>query len=181
MEHSYYSYLTELDPESFRNLMNEYGQDVWNLAFVLTRRHELADDITQDVFLNVYQNITSFRGQSSMKTWLLSITRNRSINVLRTAFMRKVTLMDIVAPKTSVPSAEHSALEHTLSEEIWAAVLKLPLKLREVLILHAKYELSTKEISELLKLPEGTVKSRLSRARVKMNTGWKEANHVEGT
>ncbi len=168
-----WNYLERMDADSFRHLMELYGQDVWNLAFTITKKHDLADDVSQDVFLKVYHSIHTFRGKSSIKTWLLSITRNMSINHLRSAFLRRVTLMDRVTVEGDTSSAEKEAMENQFTHEIWTVVLKLPLKLREVLILHAKFDLNTKEIADVLQLPEGTVKSRLSRARQKMNTYWK--------
>lgn len=65
-------------------------------------------------------------------------------------------------------------MERQLSDEVWELVMRMPRKLREVLTLHARHGLSTKEIADVLQLPEGTVKSRLSRARHKMTRMWKE-------
>lgn len=177
MEESYWKHLTVMDAGLLRELMIKYGQEVWNLAFILTKRNDLADDITQEVFLSAYRNIELFRGESSIKTWLLSIARNTSVNYLRSAFMRKVTLMAWVSSKETSPSAEHEALEQFLSDDIWRIVMKLPLKFREVLILAGKYDMSMKEIAGVLGVSEGTVKSRLARARQKVKAYWKE----EGT
>ncbi len=90
-----------------------------------------------------------------MKTWLLSITRNIAINYMRTAFMRKVTLTSWISSQGVGVSAEKEVLEQSVTEEIWRVVLKLPLKLREVLILHAKYELSMKEMASVLVYQKG--------------------------
>jgi len=57
-------------------LMNAYGKDVWNFAFSMTKKWDQADDIAQEVFLKAYRNLHTFRSQSSVKTWLLAITRN---------------------------------------------------------------------------------------------------------
>ncbi|GGG67960.1 RNA polymerase sigma factor [Paenibacillus radicis (ex Gao et al. 2016)] len=173
MEEQYWKYLNGMDADLLRELMEQFGQEVWNLAYILTKRHDLADDITQDVFFNAYRNIRFFRGESSIQTWLLSITRNTSINYLRTAFIRKVTLMEWVSDLGNSPSAEKEVLEQTFSDDIWRMVMELPLKYREVLILFGKYELSIKEIAKTLNISEGTVKSRMSRARKKMNN-WNE-------
>ncbi|RIE03121.1 RNA polymerase sigma factor [Cohnella faecalis] len=159
--------------------MASYGQEVWNLAYLLTRKHEMADDITQDVFLKAHANIRAFRGDSSIKTWLLTITRNLAINSLRTAFMRKVTLVAWVMPQGAGPSAEQEAMDNEWTSRVWLNVLKLPVKLREVLVLHAKYEMSTKDIAKMLQLSEGTVKSRLSRARSKMSEYRRESEEYE--
>ncbi|MBJ6362647.1 RNA polymerase sigma factor [Paenibacillus sp. GCM10012307] len=150
MDDSDWKYVEQMDTDGLQHLMSAYGQDIWNLAFLLTKRHHLADDITQDVFIKVYQSIHLFRGASSMKTWLLSITRNIAINYLRTAFMRKVTLTSWISTQGVNASAEKEVLEQSVAEEIWRVVLELPLKLREALILHAKYELSMKEIASVL-------------------------------
>ncbi|MFF2089197.1 RNA polymerase sigma factor [Paenibacillus sp. NPDC058174] len=173
MEEQYWKYLNGMDANLLRELMEQYGQEVWNLAYILTKRHDLADDITQDVFFNAYRNIRLFRGESSIQTWLLSITRNTSINYLRTAFIRKVTLMEWISDLGNSPSAEKEVLEQSFSDDIWRAVMELPLKYREVLILSGKYDLSIKEIAKTLGISEGTVKSRISRARNKMNN-WNE-------
>ncbi|WP_433943751.1 RNA polymerase sigma factor [Paenibacillus sp. SN-8-1] len=178
LEQTQWEYMIHIDQMSssdLHDLMNAFGQDVWNLAFILTRRHDLADDIAQDVFLKAYSSIHTFRGHSAIKTWLLSITRNTSLNYLRSAFVRKVTLFEWINTKESSPSAEQKVMEYTFSSEIWDTVLKLPIKLREVLILHAKYEMTTKEIAAMLQLSEGTVKSRLSRARGRMAAYRKES------
>ncbi|SFE00433.1 RNA polymerase sigma-70 factor, ECF subfamily [Paenibacillus catalpae] len=180
MENNYWRYMDRMDAAGLRELMDAYGQDVWNLAYVITRRHDLADDIAQDVFLKVYQSIGAFRGASSIRTWLLALTRNTAINYKRTAFMRRVLLVGrTAAHEGKSPSAEQEAMEQELTSEIWSAVLELPVKLREVLVLHARYEMTTKEIADALELPEGTVKTRLSRARKRMSSKWKESAAYE--
>ncbi len=171
MEHGYLKFINHSDDKEsiFRDIMLTYGQDVWSYAYFLTRRYDAADDITQDVFLKVYEKLFTFRGESSFKTWLLSITRNKSINYLKSAFIRKVTLMEYVIRKGSNRSAENEFIDKQFTEDIWKYVLGLPYKLREVLILEAHYHLSFKEITALLSISEGTVKSRLFRARAKIN------------
>ncbi|TYP74887.1 RNA polymerase sigma factor [Paenibacillus methanolicus] len=175
MEEAHWKHLSAMSDELFRELMEKYGQDVWNVAFVLTKSRDLADDIAQDVFLSAYRNIDRFRGESSIKTWLLTIARNTAINYRRTAFFRKVSLMPWIDNKGSNPSAERLVMERTAISDLWQAVMKLPVKFREVLLLHVKYEMPLKDIAKLLDVSEGTVKSRLSRARQKVAVYWKEA------
>lgn len=179
MEDAHWKYVEEMDAAAFRELMLTYGQDVWDLAFVLTKRHDLADDVSQDVFLKAYTSIGSFRGGSSVRTWLLAIARNTSLNYLRTAFMRRAILMERVTTDSTSPSAENEAISRSLSGEIWEKVLALPFKLRESLILYVKYELSVREIAGLLRISEGTVKSRLNRARTQMADRRKEERAYE--
>lgn len=88
----YLKHLTSgVDPDAALNdLMNEYGNDVWNFAFYLIRRSDAADDICQDVFLTLYEKLHTFRGESSIKSWLLTITRNKAYKYRRNAFFLKL-------------------------------------------------------------------------------------------
>ncbi|WP_379357550.1 MULTISPECIES: sigma-70 family RNA polymerase sigma factor [unclassified Paenibacillus] len=155
-------------------LMTEYGEDVWNFAYFLTRRREMADDISQDVFLIAYNRLYTFRGESSVKSWLLSITRNKSLNYLRSAFFRKVVLFgahqhgDRDEGGATEFSAEQAAMNRAHANDIWATVMSLPVKHREVLVLAYHYDLSMMEIARTLGLSLGTVKSRLFRAKGNM-------------
>ncbi len=167
----YLKYMTDsTDPKAIlQDLMTAYGNDVWNYAFSITRKWEMADDITQDVFLKAYRNLFTFRSESSVKTWLLAITRNTAYDYKKSAFFRKVTLVDYITFQGSSPSAETEVIQGMESGEIWKLVLRLPAKYREVLILYGHYQLSMREIAKVLDLNEGTVKSRLRRARAKGN------------
>lgn len=167
------------DPDMLGELMDRYGQDVWNYAYFLVKNRAMADDIAQDTFIRAYRHFSGFRQESSVKTWLLRIARNVAFNYRNAAFFRKALLMDIVAPRHPGRSAEQDYLERETTSEIWRCVMELPVKLRETLVLHAKYELSVAEIADLQRIPEGTVKSRLFAARRRMESLLKEDNEHE--
>ncbi|WP_282939721.1 sigma-70 family RNA polymerase sigma factor [Paenibacillus sp. RC67] len=153
-----------------RDLMQGYGEDVWNFAYFLTRQSHAADDISQDVFLSVYDRLYSFRGECSVKSWLLTITRNKSLHFLKSAFIRKVTLWDTMKlRKETAPSAEQVVFDKLESKELWNLVMELPRKFREAIILDYHYGLSIKEMAVLLNISEGTVKSRIYRAKRKIS------------
>lgn len=154
--------------EIINQLMLAYGQDVWNFALLLTKRRDLADDISQEVFMLAFQNYADFRHQASVKTWLLRITRNRAINQMRSAFFRKVTLMEAFSPRGSYPSTEKEVMDRFAANQIWEIVLQLPRIYREVIVLEAFYQLSDKEMAALLGISLGALKSRLHRARLKV-------------
>jgi RNA polymerase sigma-70 factor (ECF subfamily) len=169
-----FSYLKHLSKGYDKNkilhdLMVVFGQDIWNFAFLLTHQHNLADDIRQDVFVKAYEKLDSFRGESSPKTWLLSITRNAAIDYRRSAFFRKVTLIDYVTVNGAHPSAEKEFFEKQVLTDAWKVVMSLPLKLREVIVLYVHHQLSIAEIADLLHVSESAVKVRLHRARNKVN------------
>ncbi|OXM83906.1 RNA polymerase sigma factor [Paenibacillus rigui] len=149
-------------------LMVAYGQDVWNYAYSMTRKWDQADDITQDVFIKVYKNLYTFRNESSIKTWILTITRHMTLDYRRSAFYRKVTLVEFLAPSVETKSTEQDVMDKMAQNALWKMVLSLPVKYREVLILYAHYQLSMKEMAQVLGLTEGTVKSRLFHARKKI-------------
>jgi RNA polymerase sigma-70 factor, ECF subfamily len=150
------------------DLMTAYGNYVWNYAYSITKKRELADDITQEVFLKVFRSLFTFRSESSIKTWLFAITRNTIHDYRRSAFFRKVTLVQYVEYSNVHMSAENEAIEQFEINDIWQMVLELPLKYREVIILYGHDQLSMREIAQILCISEGKVKSRLYRARIKL-------------
>lgn len=154
-----------------QELMQAFGKEVWNFAFSLTYKAEDADDITQNTFMQVYRKLHTFKGESSIKTWILVIARNQAADYRRSAFLRRVMLVPQIWSRlhSKAASAEAEALEKIAANGVWEKVLRLPGKFRVVLILHTHHHLSVAEIAALLRIPEGTVKSRLSRARARVN------------
>lgn len=179
MDDMYLRYAVDMDELTLDALMKRYGQDVWNFAWLLTKNRALADDIAQDVFLQAYRHVSSFRGEASVKTWLLKITRNISVNYRKSAFVRRVLLMERVREQESSRSAEHDFMEREAVNEVWRRVFELPGKYREALVLHARYGLPLQEIAGILGIPEGTVKSRLFHARKKLERKLKEGEGYE--
>jgi RNA polymerase sigma-70 factor, ECF subfamily len=177
-EHDYLIHVERMDDISFRSLMEAYGEEVWGYAYSITRNTHQADDIAQDVFLKAYTKIADFRGESSVKTWLLTITRNLAYNVRKSAFIRKVTLVDVVRGSGTQRSAEIQYLDQAYTNDLWNMVMRLPAKYREVLLLEARHQLTGKEMSGLLGISEGTVKSRLHRARQAVSKSIKEAREL---
>ena len=151
-----------------KELMESYGQDIWNYAYFLTKRRDAADDISQDVFLRAFRHLKDFQGRSSVKTWLLTITRNLSLNYLKSSFISKVSLAGWLTTRQAGPSAEMEFLDTEAVSQIWKHVMQLPQAYREVLLLEFHFQLTRKEMAELLGISEGTIKSRLHRARVRM-------------
>lgn len=146
--------------------MDEYGHYLVRLAFSFVKERTKAEDIVQDVFLRYYINLEKFEGRSSVKTFLYRITVNECHNHFRSWAHRKIELsnkLNLASPEKN--SAEETALASEKSSEVAVAVGKLPVKYREVIWLHYYAELSIKEISEVLKISDNTVKTRLARGR----------------
>lgn len=169
----YLKHATAAEATTIDALMDAYGDDVVQYAYAITRDRELAKDIAQETFIRAHRKIDTFRGQSSLRTWLFSITRNMALNQLSSSYIRRVLSFAIVKPKQTAMSAEAAYLGEQSAKDIWAVILSLPVKLREVLSLDLRQELSVAEMAELLGIPEGTVKSRLYRARQKVEEAMK--------
>lgn len=165
MDTEYLKHVDSVTVSELAVLMDQYGDDVWKYAFILTKNREQAKDIAQEVFIKAHYSIHTFRGQSTVKTWLLAITRNISLNYLSSSYFRRILLFGNVKMNQSSESAEMAYLSKQSAAEVWSIIIRLSHKLREVLVLDLEHDLSVQETAQLLKLPEGTVKSRLHRAR----------------
>lgn len=168
-EFDYLKYLSEGHHKNqmIQQIAEVYGKDMWNYAFSIVGEAEIADDILQDVFLKIFEKLHTFRGGSSIKTWLLSITRNTAYNSRSKLRIRKTLSLERWTHRQFHPSAESVVIEQIELHHAWKAVLKLPVKFREVLVLYVHHGMSVKEIAETLDVPEGTIKSRLHHARLK--------------
>jgi len=148
-------------------LMKEYGDQVTRLAFTYMKQKQLSEDIAQEVFIKCYENLESFRHESSYKTWLYRITVNLCKDKLRSWSFRHIILTEFFSKTKSTnksPEMELVGLEN--KQLIAEKILSLPVKYREVIILYYYEEMSYNQISTLLDLRLQTIKSRLHRARL---------------
>jgi RNA polymerase sigma-70 factor (ECF subfamily) len=88
----------------------------------MTNRSDVADDISQDVFLAAYNGLYAFRGDCSVKSWLLTITRNKALHYLQSAFIRKVTLTNKLMNLGTSPAAEQVVFDRLDNRAVWNAV-----------------------------------------------------------
>ncbi len=154
--------------EEIKRLMDSYGNDVLRIAYLYLKDKYLAEDAFQEVFIKVYKNFDKFRKDSSEKTWILSITMNTCKDMLRLSWFKKVTMFKDVEDDLSLRTCENvddSVINKAQYEELLKEVMNLPAKYKEPLILYYYEDLSTVDISSILKIPEGTIRSRLYRAR----------------
>lgn len=165
------------DQVAFGQLVARHQGMVYNLAARLLGDAEEARDLAQDVFLTVHRMLPTFRGQSSLKTWIYRIVVNQSRNRLRWWRRRRrdrsiaiETLGPADAARLAVgerngASPYELVKRHEREARVQAALLAISFDHRAVLLLKEVEEMSCDEIAAALGLPEGTVKSRLSRAR----------------
>jgi RNA polymerase sigma-70 factor (ECF subfamily) len=152
----------EGDRQAFETLLIQYEKPVFNAAYRMLNNREDASDVTQTVFLKVYENFDSFDPSRRFFSWVYRITLNESINWLskqnRLEPLQHDPADDGKSPEQEVASAE-------LSNAVQTALMTIKAEYRTVVILKHFLGCSYMEISEVLEIPEKTVKSRLYSAR----------------
>jgi RNA polymerase sigma-70 factor (ECF subfamily) len=160
------------DPQAFARLVSLHEGMVFNLATRLLGDGEEARDVSQDVFLQVYRTLGRFQGRSTLKTWIYRIVVNHCRNRQRWWRRRRRAAslpLDELKASEEPRLAEASPLDQLERREravaVQAALLRLSFDHRAVLLLRDVEGLSCRQVAETLGVAEGTVKSRLSRAR----------------
>ena len=150
------------DRQAFEALLIQYEKPVFNAAYRMLNNREDASDVTQTVFLKVYENFDSFDPSRRFFSWVYRITLNESINWLskqkRLEPLQHETAADSKSPEQEVDSAQ-------LSTAVQAALMTIKADYRSVVILKHFLGCSYMEISDVLEIPEKTVRSRLYSAR----------------
>jgi RNA polymerase sigma-70 factor (ECF subfamily) len=169
------------DSGAWASLVREHHQRVYGLCYRFTGSPTDAEDLTQDVFLKVYSNLASFdKMRGSLKVWITTLTRNLLVdNFRRTRNLRATSSLDDgwesaddlkpVDRLTSRGVSPHeAAAQKELAKMVQEALARVAVELREAVILRDLQDLDYKEIAQVLGIPEGTVKSRISRGRAEL-------------
>lgn len=147
-------------------LVEEYGNDVLRIATVILKSKELAEDVFQETFLRVVRSYSGYRRESSEKTWIISIAVNICRDYMRSAWKKRVVVTDDFLSYSSDDVDTEEILEKRSERQaLINAILKLPDKYREIIHLYYYQEMGINDIAKVLKIPGGTVKSRLFKAR----------------
>lgn len=152
------------DNQAFEKLFEEYQQKIYALSFSLLQNREDALDVLQEVFIKIYNKISSFNGESSLSTWIFTITKNTCYDHLRKNKRNPEEEIPENVTDTS-PLPEDILQRKEARKAVRAALDTLPPKYKTVLLLREYGDLSYGEIAAVMKMSEGTVKSRISRAR----------------
>ena len=165
------------DADAFAVLMEEYQKKVYLLALRTVGNPQDAEDMTQEAFLRAYRSIHSFRGDSKLSVWLYRLTTNLCIDLLRSRGRKPTVSLTVEdndedTQELDVTDERYDPEEIFQRRELQRAVQRglasLPEDYRVILVLRELEGLSYAEIGEVLGLEEGTVKSRLFRARKKL-------------
>lgn len=144
-----------MDNETFARLVNEYSLNMYRLSYGILRCGADAEDAVSEAVLKAYENLKALKKPESFKAWIMQITANEARRIYRR--MQKTVTADWAKEMEPAFFDEH--------HELWDVVMKLQEGYREVIILYFYEQMSIKEISKALHIAEGTVKSRLSRAK----------------
>lgn len=164
----------EMHPsDAIEVIMDLYGNEIKRLVFTYVQNIVDTDDISQEVFVTVYQRLNTFQGKSSLRSWIYAIAINQSKDHLRSWQSRNRRLKEKLIQstpflKSNDKTPEDDLINQTQSNQLLTLVMNLPVIYREVIILYYFKELSTVEVSELLKTKEATIRTRLVRARKKL-------------
>jgi len=165
------------DKNAFEGLVLVNQKNVYNLALKMTRNEEDALDISQEAFIKAFRQLRNFRGDSRFSVWMYRLTYNLCIDFLRKKPKDNTTSLyfeDESGESTplEIPDIRNLPEDNTLRKElrknIDESIKELPLKHREVLAMREIAGMSYEEIAKTLRINEGTVKSRLARARMKL-------------
>jgi RNA polymerase sigma-70 factor (ECF subfamily) len=155
----------------FEAIYEKYADDVLRVSyFYLGDRHQ-AEDVTQDVFVRLLTNAPDLE-EGKEKPWLLKVALNRCRDIWRAAWVKRVVLGSPAMELTPAPDRMDENLE---KQELLASIRRLPADFRDVILLHYYQGYGIAEIAEMLKVPEGTISSRLSRGRKKLEEILKES------
>jgi RNA polymerase sigma-70 factor (ECF subfamily) len=160
---------------AFRSLLRRHQRDVFNLAFRILRNREDAEDAAQEVFLRIYRSLGQYDPERPFRNWLLRITHNLCIDLLRRRRIATVSLgeplrrdegeIEWELPDPSAADPLEALVGKEEKELVEEAIAKLGPTLRSAIVLRHVQGLRYEEIADVLGIPLGTVKVRLFRAR----------------
>ena len=157
------------DADAFEQLVEAYRNQVFRLALRMCGNEADADEVAQEAFLSAWKGLPNFRGESRFSTWLYQLTTHAAIDLMRRE-KRQAAAEDIdgIIAADDGASPQQQAERAETRREVRSALMQLPEEYRQVLLLRFMEELSYEEIGQALKLPAGTVKSGLNRAKAQL-------------
>ncbi len=169
------------DEQAYVELVNRYRDKLMTFIYRFINDPEQSEDIVQDTLLKLYTHKDYYRSIAKFSTWIYTIAGNLAKTELRKKKRHKVTNLSQIGPEDRdyelpavQPETDEVVQSHYTEKQIQAAIQKLPLHFRTVVILRDIQELSYEEISKIVDVPLGTVKSRINRARLQLQKDLKE-------
>jgi RNA polymerase sigma-70 factor (ECF subfamily) len=170
------------DPDAFDQLVVRYQSTVFRAAMAALRIPQDAEEVAQDAFVRAWSNLGKFRGDSTFKTWLLTIAWNQAMSRRRRLtgwFQRSVAIADVAEPASDNRPQDGAMHDTELHRHARAAIHSLTPKLRDALLLAQSGDYAYDEIGTMLKIPVGTVKWRVAEARRKVREQLARLGYVD--
>jgi RNA polymerase sigma-70 factor (ECF subfamily) len=158
-------------PKAFRALVERFSHDVVNTCYSFVNSRDDAEDIAQEVFIEIYKSIRQFRKESDLNTWIYRISINKSLDFLRAQKRKKriADLKSLFIMKNRSSKSSHQQLEEKERKKILQEQIALLPENQRITMVLSQYERkSNKQIAEILKTSESAVESLLHRARTNL-------------
>lgn len=169
------------DRDAFGELVEQYRDNVYRLAYRMCGNAYDADEAAQEAFVAAWRALPNFRGDAKFSTWLYRLTTNAAIDVMRRE-KRHQTVGDgeMIEVADDADSPQETVERTEQQEAVQKALATLSEEYREVLLLRYMEELDYAEIAEVLQLPSGTVKSRINRAKAALKKALLKSGNIFG-
>jgi RNA polymerase sigma-70 factor (ECF subfamily) len=161
------------DQAAWNLIVSQHWRRVFNIAYKFVGKHDDAEDLTQEIFLKIFKALETFDRRANFQTWLTSVGRNLCIDHYRRVRRERQTVDRSVDASELSPVSREPGPMSVLEQRdrvvlLREALAKLPDTLRTAVLMRDIQELSYQEIADRLRLPEGTVKSRINRGRTEL-------------
>ena len=162
------------DLRAFADLVEQYQDRLFDVAWTILREREAAKDAVQETFLTAFQKIEGFRGESALETWLIAIVVNQCRSRLRRQKARRLLSLDSLSPQRLLAAGKQNpdpaaiVGQRLQQEALWQLVDQLEERLRLPILLHYRYGLSGDEIAGALGVAKSTIYERLSQGRKRL-------------
>lgn len=164
------------DARSWEALLNTYSGRIFNMAYRYTGRFDLSEELTQDVFVKIYENLRAFRPETgSLQNWMMRVGRNLIIDNYRATRKEKnvagseeLEVLDFKVESAGGSSPFEDLYSKERAEYLMSGLMELTPELREAVILRDIEGMAYQDIADLLGIPDGTVKSRINRGRIEL-------------
>lgn len=159
-----------MDRKDYITAVEQYANDVYRIAYSYCKRSFDAQDITQNVFLKLFQSNTEFQDQEHIRKWLIRVAVNESKNLCTSFWKKRIVPLE----ESDGDEACEYSFPYQESSDLYDAVMLLPYKYRIVIHLYYYEDYSIQEIAGILNRKETTIQTQLMRARKKLKTMLKE-------
>lgn len=158
------------DGQAFEELYQQHSSRLYNLSYRMAGTASDAEDLLQDIFLLAYRKLGSFRGESSLGTWLYRLAMNHCLDVLRSRQARMGQQTDSLDEESAAPPAAMPAIGAVSRIDLERAIGTLPPACRAAFLLHDVEGFGHQEVGGILGISEGTSKSQVHKARLRIRT-----------